>query len=62
MYRAEHQAHQKGKGYTADRNGNIDAVRECAVDKGSVSKDRKRNTAHTGVTAQGNQKHIGNNV
>lgn len=51
MYRAEHQAHQKRKGYTANGNGSVDAVRECTIDKRSVSKDRKGNTAHTGVTA-----------
>ena len=62
MYRAEHQAHQKRKGYAADGNGDIDAVRECVIDKRGVSEDRKGNTAHTGVTAQGDQKRIGNNV
>ncbi len=51
MYRAEHQAYQKRKGYAADGNGGIDAVRECTVDKGSISEDREGNTAHTGITA-----------
>ena len=51
IYRAKHQAYQKWKGYTADGNGNIDAVRECTIDEGSVSEDRKGNTAYTGITA-----------
>ena len=51
IYRAEHQADQKRKGYAADGNGNIDAVRECTIDKRSVSEDRKGNPTHTGITA-----------
>ena len=51
IYRAEYQAYQKRKRYAADWNGSIDAVRECPIDKGGVSENRKRNTAHTGITA-----------
>ena len=42
--------HQKRKRDTADRNGSVDAVGECIYDQGSVSEDRKGNTAYTGVT------------
>lgn len=51
IYRAEHQAHQKRKGYAADGIGSIDTVRECTIDKRSIGKDRKGYTAHTGITA-----------
>ena len=32
IYRAEHKAHKKRKGDTADGNGSVDAVRECTYD------------------------------
>lgn len=39
------------KGDAADGNGNIDAVRECTIDKRSVSEDREGNSTHTDITA-----------
>lgn len=62
IYRAEHQAYQKRKRNTADRDGSIDAVTKCTDNQRSTGKDRERDTAYTGVTAKGNQKRIGNNI
>ena len=42
---------RKEKGMRQTEMGGIDAVRECAADKGSISEDRKRNTAYTSITA-----------
>ena len=55
IYRAEHQTYQKRKRYAADWNDSIDAVRECTIDKGGVSEDRKRNTAYKSNTIKGNK-------
>ncbi len=54
---------EKQKEYGRHRYGYIDTITKCTDNQRSTSKNRKRDTAYTGIAASGNQERaLGNNI